>query len=93
MHVCPVRAHPPRGAGPNMVRVVLCSRVRQQPLTPLYHLTGPNRHSIDTYGEPHLSKCSVALTVNLLYSAVKECELRNHSMSRSICRVFFILYC
>lgn len=47
--------------------LVLCSHVRQQPLTPLYHLTGLKTRSIDTYGGPHLSKCSVALTLNLLY--------------------------
>lgn len=79
MRVCPVRAHPPRGAGPNMVRT--------SALFPCQTAATDTSVSPDwaqntqyTYGGPHLSKCSVALTLNLLYGPVKECALRDQSM-------------
>lgn len=63
-------------------RVVLCSPVRQQPLTPLYHLTGRCTVHTSLHCTHHTHTQTWGLTyqnvlqasVSLLYSWFKECE-------------------
>lgn len=69
--------------------VVLCSHVRQQPLTPLYHLTGPNSQYRYIW-RALLIKMFCAQTLNLLYSPVKQCKLPDQSLMAQFGVVFLL---